>query len=262
MALTTSPPPPATVGDFYTFPSAYAGPARKSLIFIQYYCLARDLLDSPHCTIRRLNHGKVNQMNARIRYCLTFPALLLCAALCHATPFQATLSGLAEFPPNDSPGTGTVMGSFDLATHVLTLDVSFSALEAPATMTHIHCCTALPGLGTAGVASPTPTFPGFPLGVTSGTYNATFDTSLPTSWNGAFLEANGGTTAGAEQAFNTGLLTGRAYFNIHTSEYPAGEIRGFLQPVPEPSKLAMWGVGLAGVVAALRRRRKAQASQG
>ena len=72
--------------------------------------------------------------------------------------------------------------------------------------------------------------------------------SLASSWNPAFVTAHGG-IAGAQDAFLEGMLAGEAYFNIHTSFRPAGEIRGFLQ-VPEPATLALLGVGLAGLAAA------------
>ena len=107
-----------------------------------------------------------------------------------------------------------------------TVNVSFSGLTSGTTASHIHCCVAPPG--NAGVATTTPTFPGFPLGVTAGTYNQTFDMTAATSYNPAFVTANGGVAA-AEAALFAGLQTGQAYLNIHTSMFPGGEIRGFLQ---------------------------------
>jgi hypothetical protein len=55
----------------------------------------------------------------------------------------------------------------------------------------------------------------------------------------------------------SGAAAGRAYLNIHTTEFPNGEIRGFLIAVPEPGTWAMMilGFGIAG--ASLRRRRAA-----
>ena len=50
------------------------------------------------------------------------------------------------------------------------------------------------------VATTTPTFPGFPPGVTSGTYDNTLDTSLASAFNPAFVTDHGGTAAGAETA--------------------------------------------------------------
>ncbi len=74
------------------------------------------------------------------------------------------------------------------------------------------------------------------------------------SYNPAFVTANGGTIASAESALFAGILNGRAYLNIHTSMNPSGEIRG--QIVPEPATLALILGGFAA--AGLARRRRAR----
>src|SRR5690606_8415367 len=101
-----------------------------------------------------------------------------------------------------------------------------------------------------------PSFPDFPMGVTSGTYSRTFDLSLASSFNPAFITANGGTVAGAEKALVDGLIASSAYFNIHTDRFPGGEIRANLLMVPEPSTYALLLAGLAVVAGAARRRRR------
>ncbi|GGY31531.1 CHRD domain-containing protein [Pseudoduganella albidiflava] len=183
-------------------------------------------------------------------------ALGLATTAANATVYTATLSGAIEAPPNESPGTGSVTVDFDIATHTMTIDVTFSGLLAPTTAAHIHCCTAAPETGTAGVATELPTFTGFPTGVTSGTYSHVFDTSLAATWNPNFVtNFGGGTIAGAEAAFMAGLESGTAYLNLHTEFAPGGEIRGFLQPVPEPATFALLALGAPVVLLAARRRR-------
>lgn len=181
----------------------------------------------------------------------------LSPGLAQAVPilYTATLSGPAEDPPNASPGTGNALVAYDPVAHTLFVDVDFTDLTAPTTTSHIHCCTTVPGAGTAGVATATPTFPGFPAGVTAGAYSQTFDLTLASSFNPAFVNFNGGTLALAENALAAGLASGQAYFNIHTSAYPAGEIRGFLvASVPEPTTLALLGLGFGGLLATRRKR--------
>jgi hypothetical protein len=171
--------------------------------------------------------------------------------------YAATLSGPAESPPNASPGTGLAVVDFDTAAHTLRVRVTFSGLVGTTTMSHIHSATALPFTGTAGVATELPSFTGFPLGVTSGSYDHTFDTTLTSFYNPAFLTAHGGTAASAEAFFIQSLGNGTAYLNIHTTQVPAGEIRGFLQVVaaPEPSSLAALVSACAlGLLARARRR--------
>ena len=103
---------------------------------------------------------------------LLLASALLWAATVQATPitYQVALSGPAEAPPNASPGTGAAIIIVDAAAHTLSVDVTFSGLLGNTTASHIHCCTLLPGTGAAGVATQVPTFTGFPLGVTAGSY--------------------------------------------------------------------------------------------
>lgn len=168
--------------------------------------------------------------------------------------FTTTLTGPQEVPPTASPGIGSALVTVDTVTNLLTVNVSFAGLLSPTTAAHIHCCAG--PTGTAIPATTVPTFPGFPLGVTTGTFLQTFDLTIASTYNPAFIAANGGTVAGAQAAFIAGLLNGQTYLNIHTSQFPGGEIRGQLQEVPEPASLLLMGTGLMAAVGVIRKRLK------
>src|SRR4051812_25010896 len=127
----------------------------------------------------------------RLSSAAALAAALILSPSVNAAPitYIAQLSGPNEAPPNASPGTGQAFVTFDLAAHAMTVDVIFAGLLGTTIASHIHCCTIVPGVGTAGVATQTPTFSGFPLGVTSGTYFNTFNTSLASTYNPAFVTA-------------------------------------------------------------------------
>jgi hypothetical protein len=174
--------------------------------------------------------------------------------------FTAVLDGASEFPANASAGSGFATVVFDVDAHTMSVDASFADLLGLTTAAHIHCCTAVAGAGNAGVATATPNFPLFPLGVSSGSFTNTFDMTLASSFNATFVTNQGGTVAAAEAALFQGLLDGKAYFNIHTSQFPGGEIRGFLQQVPEPRTLALAGLGLLALAWSQRRRLASRAA--
>jgi hypothetical protein len=181
-----------------------------------------------------------------------FVAAVSAPAVAQQSIFTAELLGSNERPdPNNSPGTGTAIVTVDLDQSTMRVQETFSGLLGPTTVSHIHCCAGPDG--SAPPATTVPSFPGFPVGVTAGTYDQTFNMLDASSYNPAFILANGGTAASAFDAFVDGLNNGTAYANIHTEMFQAGEIRGTL--VPEPETYAMLLAGLAMVSMMSRRRR-------
>jgi hypothetical protein len=125
-------------------------------------------------------------------------ALVLAAgpALAETVNFKADLKGSEEVPPADSAGTGTVEATFDTDTKVLTWTITYSGMTGDATAAHFH------GPAAAGAnAGPVVPIEGNLASPISGT------ATLPD-----------------QQA--TDLQAGMWYFNIHTAQFPDGELRG------------------------------------
>ena len=180
-------------------------------------------------------------------------AIFLAAAMAAAAPgqdFSAVLDGLQETTPVETPGNGTGTADFDPATNMLSVNLVFSDLIGTTTDSHIHCCVAAPA--SVGVALGfTATFP---MGVTSGNFTNSYDLLNSSVYTAGFVtNFGGGTAAGARDALLAGMRNGTAYFNIHTTERPGGEIRGAITPEPSSWILALGGLG---ALALYRRRTK------
>ena len=156
----------------------------------------------------------------------------------NAQVYYASLSGPNESPVNNSPGIGkaviTISGNFMRVQATFSGLVPLTTTGQPSgtTASHIHAATPVALTGTAGVATTTPTFAGFPLGVRSGTYDNNLDMTLASSYNPTYVTANGGNPTAAFAALKAAISAGKSYLNIHTNAFPGGEIRGFLVPCP------------------------------
>jgi hypothetical protein len=184
----------------------------------------------------------------KIKICSAMFALAFCmpGLLSATTVYTTALNGANEVPPTGSPGTGNA--TVTLNGDTLTVNLSFSGLTQPASAAHIHCCGPV-GMNEV-VAVPFTNFPA----ATSGTYLQSFDLTLLATYNAPYVTANGGTAASAEAALIAALNAGQTYTNIHNANFPGGEVRGQLEPVPEPGAAGLLLLGLTPTLVFLRRR--------
>lgn len=116
----------------------------------------------------------------------------------NATPsttvqLQATLNGQQEVPATPSVATGTMTGSFDKETRLLTYTVTYQGITPSAG--HIH--QAAPGV--------------------NGPIIVPFSSVVASPVTG---------TATLSEDNAAKLLAGETYTNLHTPAFPGGEIRG------------------------------------
>lgn len=148
-------------------------------------------------------------------------ALALAGPLAADSIYDGTMSGDVISPPVSTTATGTI--DVSLYDHLLELDLTFSGLSSIATGGHVHCCADVPT--SAGVAI---LLPSFPTGVTSAVYGIVLELDSTATYQTTFLNNfGGGTAAGAEAALLDGIRRQRAYFCVHSVNYPGSELRAY-----------------------------------
>ncbi|MCA7998847.1 CHRD domain-containing protein [Burkholderia metallica] len=114
---------------------------------------------------------------------------------------SANLQPSSEVPPTATKGSGDVEATYDTATHLLRWKITYEHLTGPATAAHFH--------GPAPVGQ-----------------NAGVQVPIPKDELASPIEGSKELT----DAQVTDLMGGKWYFNVHTKEHPAGEIRGQVMP--------------------------------
>ena len=115
-------------------------------------------------------------------------------------------SGSQEIPTNATTGTATLTGTYNAKTNSLSYTINWNGLTGVATVAHFH-----------GPATATETA------------NPMVDITIGA--NGVNGNASG--TVTVTDAFETALLSGKIYYNVHTALYPNGEIRSQVTASPQ-----------------------------
>jgi hypothetical protein len=161
---------------------------------------------------------EVSMVRWMLFYVVALGFLILLTPAAHATLlFNATLDCAQETGGVASTATGFGTVVLNDAEDQITVNLSWSGLTAPATASHIHG-PAAPGFNAAVV---------FPF------------SGVPSVTAGVIPEQVFTMPAARLADFKAGLY----YFNIHTSNFPGGEIRGQINLVPEPATLSMLVLG-------------------
>jgi hypothetical protein len=130
-----------------------------------------------------------------------------------SVPYVARMTGAQETPANNTKGTGTA--TFTLDGTKLRYAVEIHDLSGPPTMAHIH-------VGATGVAGPPvytfaiKTNAGASGTISEGTIDLTKDASTGVSGDSLKMLLN----------------TGKAYVNVHSKNFPGGELRGQITMKP------------------------------
>lgn len=127
------------------------------------------------------------------------------------TPFEALLTSDEEVPSNASPAVGFGRASLNQAQDLMYVTLSYANLMGTQTASHIHGPAAVGA--NAGVV--------FGIGAPGGTSGQITDLLVsPTTQQVADLKA------------------GLHYFNVHSTAFPGGEIRGQILPAPFDAPLS------------------------
>jgi hypothetical protein len=125
------------------------------------------------------------------------------SALAAPVSFTVSLSGAQQAPPVQTAGSGTADLTYDPATRVVTWSITYSGLSSQATMAHFH-------------------------GPAASDKNAGIQVWLTKHGGPVSSPITGSATLTPAQARQ--FMAGLWYINLHTSDHPAGEIRGQVTP--------------------------------
>jgi hypothetical protein len=161
--------------------------------------------------------------NPVIGSCVLGAVVLALPVLAHAETAHVTLGGYQEVPAISTTGSGSFRAKIDEAAGTIEWELQYSGLEADATQSHIHfgqadvnggvsvfLCTNL-GNGPAGTAA-------CPL-------RSAVLTGVITSAT-IIGPAVQGISPGEFAELVAAIRGGVAYVNVHSTVWPAGEIRG------------------------------------
>jgi hypothetical protein len=137
---------------------------------------------------------------------------------------EAKLRGYQEVPTVSTVAQGRFRATVDKASNTMQYQLSYDGLEGDVRMAHIHfgtrginggimvwLCQTATNMDPSGVA---------PMCPQSGTVTGLIQASAVTG------PANQGIEANAFDEFLAAIRAGAAYVNVHSSKWPAGEIRG------------------------------------
>lgn len=146
-------------------------------------------------------------------------------ALCGASAFaqdgpklRAKLVGFQEVPPKLTQGTGEFKATVDLNAKTISYTLTFSNLSSDALFSHIHFGQHAVNGAIYIFLCGGPTTPVCPAGggTVTGTITAADVLAVPAQ----------NITAGDFEGALRIIRSGTAYVNVHTTNFPAGEIRG------------------------------------
>lgn len=123
------------------------------------------------------------------------------AAFADTVALKADLQPSSEVPPKVSHGHGMLNATFDTSSRTLNWNITYEGLSSAVTAAHFH--------GPAPVGQ-----------------NA--KVQVPIAKSDLASPIKGSATLNEQQAND--LMGGQWYFNIHTTQNPAGEIRGQVLP--------------------------------
>ncbi len=181
--------------------------------------------------------------------------LIFLVTSAHAgTIFVAPMSGANEVPSNDSTNTGTATFELNDAETELSYDIVVSSfdllglgLAGANDISGLHLHNAAPGVNGPVV------FGIFGPNMDADDRTVTININGTVSFSGVWDSTDPSSQTLISQIGN--LKNNLLYINLHTDpDFLAGEIRGNLVLIPEPSTACLFGLALLGV-GILRRRR-------